>query len=190
MTKKTVKALSTTIPKPLKLPFETRTAFHWLEAAWLSPYWIWRQGVVRKTRGAFWRNLFAIRRENPTRLGTYVAICAHAEHFIAYTAEIATQMKAKIAAAEAARAAGAKDFELVSISFDPAHDTPGARLHNAMEKRFSKVLFLRQFLRGDRSADSGLAMGIRRTDGALPRAMMTSSPASAWASSFDSCVLA
>lgn len=67
---------------------------------------IWRQGVVRKTRGAFWRNLFAIRRENPTRLGTYVAICAHAEHFIAYTAEIATQMKAKIAAAEAARAAG------------------------------------------------------------------------------------
>jgi hypothetical protein len=67
---------------------------------------IWRQGVVRKTRGAFWRNLFAIRRENPTRLSTYVAICAHAEHFIDYTQEILTQMKSKIAAAEAARADG------------------------------------------------------------------------------------
>jgi hypothetical protein len=67
---------------------------------------IWRQGVVRKTRRAFWRNLFAIRRENPTRLSTYVAICAHAEHFIDYTQEIVAQMQSKIAAAEAARAVG------------------------------------------------------------------------------------
>lgn len=67
---------------------------------------IWRQGVVRKTRRAFWRNLFAIRRVNPTRLATYVAICAQAEHFIAYSAEIVEQMTLKIAAAKTARAAG------------------------------------------------------------------------------------
>src|SRR5262249_30703542 len=42
----------------------------------------WRQGLVRKTRVQFWRNLRAMRRLNPGGVSSYLSTCAQAEHFI------------------------------------------------------------------------------------------------------------
>ena len=44
----------------------------------------WRQGVVRETRGQFWKQLYRMYRLNPGGLGSYLATCAQAEHFLHY----------------------------------------------------------------------------------------------------------
>ena len=42
----------------------------------------WRQGVVRKTRFKFWRNLFSMYRHNKGGISSYLAVCAQIEHFV------------------------------------------------------------------------------------------------------------
>lgn len=46
----------------------------------------------------------------------------------------------------------------------PPTKTPGARLHNAIEKRFAKLVFVRQFLRGDRKLSGRLGVAISGLD--------------------------
>lgn len=58
---------------------------------------VWRQGVLRPSRGRFWRNLWSVIRTNPNRFGTYLAVCAHAEHFIPLTAIITRELEASLA---------------------------------------------------------------------------------------------
>ena len=45
---------------------------------------LFRQGVVRKTRFQFWRQLYRMWRINPGGLSSYVSTCAHAEHLLEY----------------------------------------------------------------------------------------------------------
>lgn len=49
----------------------------------------------------------------------------------------------------------------------PNDRTPGARLHNALEKRFAKAFFLRQFLKGDRAAAERMGVPISGLDMAV-----------------------
>ncbi|PZQ58417.1 MAG: DUF2236 domain-containing protein [Phenylobacterium zucineum] len=49
----------------------------------------------------------------------------------------------------------------------PTRETPGAKLHNALEKRFAKVLFLKQFLKGDRAAARRMGVEISGLDTAV-----------------------
>jgi hypothetical protein len=58
---------------------------------------VWRQGVMRPSRDAFWKNLWLVKRANPERFATYLAICAQAEHFIPLTRIITREMEAQIA---------------------------------------------------------------------------------------------
>jgi len=49
----------------------------------------------------------------------------------------------------------------------PSSRSPAARLHNALEKRFAKAFFLRQFLRGDRAAAARMGVSISGLDMAV-----------------------
>jgi radical SAM superfamily enzyme YgiQ (UPF0313 family) len=44
----------------------------------------WRQGIKRKTRWQFWRNLGSMYRHNPGGVSSYLAVCAQIEHFLEY----------------------------------------------------------------------------------------------------------
>ncbi len=61
----------------------------------------WRQGMVRKTRWPFWRNLWNMQRHNPGGVGSYLGVCAQIEHFADYRQivkrEIETQVTAFLA---------------------------------------------------------------------------------------------
>jgi hypothetical protein len=46
----------------------------------------------------------------------------------------------------------------------PNRETPAARLHNALEKRFAKVIFLKQFLKGDKAAARRMGVEIGGLD--------------------------
>jgi radical SAM superfamily enzyme YgiQ (UPF0313 family) len=57
----------------------------------------WRQGVIRKTRWQFWRNLFSMYRHNPGGLSSYLAVCAQIEHFLEYRELVKEQIEAQLA---------------------------------------------------------------------------------------------
>ncbi|MBW4576998.1 MAG: B12-binding domain-containing radical SAM protein [Aphanothece sp. CMT-3BRIN-NPC111] len=57
----------------------------------------WRQGVVRKTRWQFWRNLFSMYRHNPGGVSSYLAVCAQSEHFLEYRQIVKEQIEAQLA---------------------------------------------------------------------------------------------
>lgn len=57
----------------------------------------WRQGVKRKTRFQFWRQLFSIIRHNPGVFESYLTNCAHLEHFIDYREIVRDQIEVQIA---------------------------------------------------------------------------------------------
>jgi radical SAM superfamily enzyme YgiQ (UPF0313 family) len=74
---------------------------------------VWRQGIVRKTRFAFWRYLWWMFRHNRGGVGSYLGLCAYIEHFLPYremvkeqiTAQLAVyQERERVLAAEAAEA--------------------------------------------------------------------------------------
>lgn len=58
---------------------------------------IWRQGVMRKTRLQFWRNLIGILRHNPRVWDHYLSICALNEHFLEYRQIVKDQIEAQLA---------------------------------------------------------------------------------------------
>jgi hypothetical protein len=57
----------------------------------------WRQGIVRKTRWQFWRNLFSMYRHNPGGLSSYLSTCAQIEHFLDYRQIVKEQIEDQLA---------------------------------------------------------------------------------------------
>lgn len=57
----------------------------------------WRQGVVRKTRWQFWRNLAGMLQHNPGGIGPYLSVCAQIEHFVEYRQIVRTQIEGQVA---------------------------------------------------------------------------------------------
>ncbi len=57
----------------------------------------WRQGVVRKTRWQFWRNLGNMYRYNPGGLSSYLAVCAQIEHFVEYREIVKREINEQVA---------------------------------------------------------------------------------------------
>ena len=57
----------------------------------------WRQGVVRTTRVQFWSQLYQMFRRNRGGLGSYLATCAQAEHFLEYRERVRTEIAAQLA---------------------------------------------------------------------------------------------
>lgn len=63
---------------------------------------LWRLGLRNSaTRRIFWRNLREIRRANPERWVTFLAICAHIEHFRPLVETVAALIEERIRALEA-----------------------------------------------------------------------------------------
>ena len=58
----------------------------------------WRQGVVRRTRLAFWHHLVHIIIANPSVAEQYLAVCAHNEHFLEYRDIVRQQIGDQLAA--------------------------------------------------------------------------------------------
>jgi len=58
----------------------------------------WRQGVVRRTRLAFWHHLVHIIIANPGVAEQYLAVCAHNEHFLEYREIVRQQIGDQLAA--------------------------------------------------------------------------------------------
>jgi radical SAM superfamily enzyme YgiQ (UPF0313 family) len=58
---------------------------------------LWRQGVVRKTRGAFWRYLWQMARHNRGGMGSYLGLCAYIEHFLPYRELVKEQIITQLA---------------------------------------------------------------------------------------------
>ena len=58
---------------------------------------LWRQGVVRKTRVAFWRYLWQMARHNRGGVGSYLGLCAYIEHFLPYRELVKEQISTQLA---------------------------------------------------------------------------------------------
>ncbi|MGB5733344.1 MAG: B12-binding domain-containing radical SAM protein [Thiohalocapsa sp.] len=58
---------------------------------------VWRQGVVRKTRFAFWRYLWWMARHTRGGVGSYLGLCAYIEHFLPYREMVKAQINAQLA---------------------------------------------------------------------------------------------
>ncbi|WP_040857346.1 DUF4070 domain-containing protein [Thiorhodovibrio frisius] len=59
---------------------------------------IWRQGVKRKTRFAFWQHLLWMARNNRGGLGSYLGLCSYIEHFLPYRELVKVQIQTQLAA--------------------------------------------------------------------------------------------
>jgi radical SAM superfamily enzyme YgiQ (UPF0313 family) len=57
----------------------------------------WRQGVLRKTRWQFWRNLYLMYRHNPGGVSSYLSTCAQIEHFLDYREIVKEQIESQLA---------------------------------------------------------------------------------------------
>lgn len=58
---------------------------------------VWRQGILRKTRFAFWRYLWWMFRHNRGGVGSYLGLCAYIEHFLPYREMVKEQIRAQLA---------------------------------------------------------------------------------------------
>lgn len=58
---------------------------------------VWRQGVRRKTRFAFWRNLWWMLRHNRRGIGSYLGLCAYIEHFLPYRELVKQEINSQLA---------------------------------------------------------------------------------------------
>jgi radical SAM superfamily enzyme YgiQ (UPF0313 family) len=57
----------------------------------------WKQGIVRRSRWRFWRNLFGIIRVNSRAVGSYLSGCAQGEHFLDYRQRVKRTIRAQLA---------------------------------------------------------------------------------------------
>jgi radical SAM superfamily enzyme YgiQ (UPF0313 family) len=57
---------------------------------------VWRQGVLRKTRFAFWRYLWTMYRYNRGGLMSYLSVCGYIEHFLPYRKLVQEQIDAQL----------------------------------------------------------------------------------------------
>jgi hypothetical protein len=58
---------------------------------------IWRQGVVRRTRWAFWVRLWQMFRHNPGGVGSYLSLCSYIEHFLPYRERVKSEIDKQLA---------------------------------------------------------------------------------------------
>jgi hypothetical protein len=92
---------------------------------------IWRQGIVRESRGVFWTNLFKMVRLNRGGIPSYIGTCAQAEHFLDYRERVRDQIEAQLQrylADEAQKAQRGAVLEKPSVWHEPAmlkSETPG-----------------------------------------------------------------
>lgn len=56
----------------------------------------WRQGLLRKTRWQFWRNLWNMWQHNPGGLSSYLAVCAQIEHFLEYREIVRSEIEEQV----------------------------------------------------------------------------------------------
>ena len=68
---------------------------------------LWRQGIVRRTRWQFWRQLVTVVRENPSRLRRYLVLCGLGENLFSFVGHIRNQGNAAHLAQAAALSARA-----------------------------------------------------------------------------------
>jgi len=64
----------------------------------------WRQGILRKTRWQFWRNLIQLAWRYPVVVTSYLSVCGQAEHFLDYRQVVRKQVEAQVADYLAAQA--------------------------------------------------------------------------------------
>jgi radical SAM superfamily enzyme YgiQ (UPF0313 family) len=76
----------------------------------------WRQGVVRKSRIKFWRQLVQMIRLNRGGIGSYLSTCSQAEHLLAYRELVRKQIAAQLADRRSS-AAAAPSAMGVSVTF-------------------------------------------------------------------------
>lgn len=57
----------------------------------------WRQGVLRKTRWQFWRNLWNMWRYNRGGISSYLSVCAQIEHFLEYREIVRREIEGQLA---------------------------------------------------------------------------------------------
>mgnify|MGYP006279671341 FL=1 len=57
---------------------------------------IWRQGVQRESRRVFWKYAWSVWRTRPERLGDFLVLCAHNEHFMELTEYTVRHMEPQI----------------------------------------------------------------------------------------------
>ncbi|MFH1177533.1 MAG: DUF4070 domain-containing protein [Acidobacteriota bacterium] len=58
---------------------------------------VWRQGVARRSRFAFWRHLVSIIWRNPGVWLHYLEVCGHSEHFLEYRSYVRDEVTRKMA---------------------------------------------------------------------------------------------
>lgn len=68
---------------------------HWYEIKALLLIF-WQQGIVRQTRGKFWRNLISMYRHNPGGIISYLNVCAYMEHFQEYRQVVKKQIQTQL----------------------------------------------------------------------------------------------
>jgi radical SAM superfamily enzyme YgiQ (UPF0313 family) len=56
----------------------------------------WRQGLLRKTRVQFWRNLWNMYKHNPGGISPYLSTCAQIEHFLEYRTIVKREIQAQV----------------------------------------------------------------------------------------------
>ncbi|MGB3535369.1 MAG: B12-binding domain-containing radical SAM protein [Microcoleaceae cyanobacterium] len=71
--------------------------FHWVRVRALFIV-LWRQGVLRETRGKFWNYLFFMLRNKPRLFSSFMTVCAHFEHFVEYRQIVRDQISDQLAA--------------------------------------------------------------------------------------------
>ncbi len=57
---------------------------------------LWRQGVIRSSRRAFWRYLLQLSKKNPAGAHGFIICCAHFEHFYEYRDHIREDIEAQV----------------------------------------------------------------------------------------------
>jgi len=58
----------------------------------------WKQGLFRKTRWQFWRNLANMFKYNPGGVSSYLSVCTQIEHFLEYRQIVRDEIEAQVAA--------------------------------------------------------------------------------------------
>lgn len=57
---------------------------------------VWRQGIARPTRWAFWHHLLALLVSNRRVVSHYLSVCAHLEHFMPYREVVRDRLRAEL----------------------------------------------------------------------------------------------
>ncbi len=79
-----------------RAPSSDRASINWVMIRALLII-CWRQGVLRKTRWQFWRNLMSLARRYPVVIPSYLSVCGQAEHFLDYRKVVRGQIEEQVA---------------------------------------------------------------------------------------------